>query len=89
MAKHYKVTITFSGMASLTLDAENAEDARAKIAALKIEDLARQGYAEITQFKSAARDITRSDSVLHNDDGDDASAARKPRPSGWYRPLDS
>ncbi len=85
--KQYKVTITFSGTAALTVEADTAAGAREQIAALKLEDLARQGYADITLFKAAARDVTRADSVLYNDEGDEDPAHRKPRPSGWYRPL--
>ena len=87
MAKQFKVTITFTGTAALTVEADTAAEAREQIAALKLEDLARQGYADITTFKCAARDVTKAGSVLLNDEGDDDPAHRKPRPSGWYRPL--
>jgi len=86
MAKQYTVTVTFSGMATLTMEGENIDEIREKASLLKIEDLARQGHADVSHLKIGARDVKRKGSSLINDDVDEIDPAKK-RPSGWYRPL--
>lgn len=86
MSKQYSVTITFTGTAHLTLEGENVEEIREKAAGLKIEDLARQGYADVAQLKVSAREITRKGSSLVNEDDEEQGPPKK-RPSGWYRPA--
>jgi hypothetical protein len=89
MSKKYSATISFTGLASLNIEAENAEDAREKLLKLTIEDLARQGHVDVAQLKVIPRQITVSGAILGGDDGDDPQT-NKPigeRPSGWYRPL--
>ena len=86
MAKQYTVTITFTGTAHLTLEGETVEEIREKAAALKIEDLARQGYADVTQLKVGAREVKLKGSTLINED-DEETGPKPKRPSGWYRPA--
>ncbi|MDR3709195.1 MAG: hypothetical protein P4L33_12915 [Capsulimonadaceae bacterium] len=87
MANHYKLTITFTGVASVSVEADSMEEAREKAAQLKIEDLARQGYADVSELKVSARAVRRQGSLLVNEDEDDSQKAGKRRPSGWYRPF--
>ena len=87
MANHYRVTITFAGTAALAIEADSIEEARAVAAKLKIEDLARQGYADVSELKISARTVHRQGAVLVNDDEEEDAGPRKPRPSGWYRPA--
>jgi hypothetical protein len=88
MAKRYNATLFFTGLASLSIDAENVEEAREKLINMTIEDLARQGHVDITQLKIVPRQVTISGAVLAGDDGEDGEY--RPigkRPSGWYRPV--
>ena len=83
-AKSYKVNISFAGTASLVLDADTADEARALASELTVTDLARAGVVDILTLKVGAREVT---AALPEDGTPDDNAPRKPRPSGWYRPA--
>jgi hypothetical protein len=70
----------------MTMEGESIDEIRERALALKIEDLARQGYADVTHWRIGARDVTIRGSNLVNEDVEDSSSPKK-RPSGWYRPL--
>ena len=83
----YKLNVTFSGTATLEVEADTPDAARVAATELTVADLARQGHADILSFKIAAREVTPA-AALGGDHGepDAKDAPRKPRPSGWYRP---
>lgn len=83
----YKINLTFSGTATLELEADTPEAARQAAAELTPADIARQGHADILTWKIAAREVTPTTALGGAHDEPEAeSAPRKPRPSGWYRP---
>jgi hypothetical protein len=86
MAKQYRVTLTFTGNAAFNVEADNTEAAREKAMATTLEDLAKQGFADVTNLKLSLRDVSTT-TALYGGDDDDETAPRKPRPSGWYRPA--
>ena len=83
----YKVTVAFQGTAVIEMEAETPEAARLAAAELTPADLARQGHADVRVFKIAAREITPAASLSGQEEEGSENAPRKPRPSGWYRPL--
>ncbi len=85
----YKINVTFQGTATLELEAASLEAARLAVSEMEVPDLARQGLADILSFKIAAREVTPTSALAGEGDTSDAdeNAPRKPRPSGWYRPL--
>lgn len=88
MATRYKVSLTFQGTAVLEMEAETPEAARLAAAELTLPDLARQGQADVHALKIAAREITQVTALSgEEEETPGANAPRKPRPSGWYRPL--
>ena len=80
----FKVTVTFQGLATLEIEAATPEAARLAAKELTVADLARAGQADILAFHAAAREIVPA---LSHEEAEDETAPRKPRPSGWYRPL--
>lgn len=84
MANKYRVTVTFHGVGTLTLEAASPEAARQQAKELTVADVARSSQTDILSFQSAAREI-----VPLSDTGEetDEAGVPKPRPSGWYRPL--
>ena len=80
----FKVTVTFQGLAALEIEAATPEAARLAAKELTVADLARAGQADILAFHAAAREIVPA---AAHEDAEDEDAPRKPRPSGWYRPL--
>ena len=83
----YKVTVTFQGTAVVEMDAETPEAARLAAAEMTLPDLARQGHTDVRSLKIAAREITPAASLSGQDEEGAENTPRKPRPSGWYRPL--
>ena len=72
----------------MEIEAETPDAARLAAAELTVIDLARQGNADILSFKIAAREIIPAASLGGSEeDADGEKGPRKPRPSGWYRPL--
>lgn len=90
MTTLYRVNVTFQGTATVQIEADTPEAARQEAMTLTVADLARAGLADILSFKVAAREITPAAALsgLHAEDEPEEDAQpRKPRPSGWYRPL--
>jgi hypothetical protein len=89
MAKKYRASISFSGLATLSVEAESAEEARELLKRLTVEDLARQGFADVSDLKIAPRQVTLSGAILGGDDGENGvvDAPIGKRPSGWMRPI--
>lgn len=85
VSKRYRMTITFTGTAMLELDADTATEAAIKASELTVEDLARQGSVDVIALKVSARDIVPA--ALGSADDEDEAGPRRPRPSGWYRPV--
>lgn len=84
----YKINVTFQGTATLEMEAASPDAARLAAADLTVTDLARAGQADILSFKIAAREITPASALTGDDGGNgDEDGPRRPRPSGWYRPL--
>ncbi|MBV9851749.1 MAG: hypothetical protein JO250_18930 [Armatimonadetes bacterium] len=84
----YKVNVTFQGTATLVIEADSPEAARLAAKEITVADLARAGQADILSFQVAAREITPAASLAgEHADAPEEDAPRKPRPSGWYRPL--
>ncbi len=83
----YKVTVTFQGTAVMEMDTETPEAARLAAAEMTLADLARQGHADVRSLKIAAREITPASALSGQEEEGAENAPRKPRPSGWYRPL--
>ncbi len=84
----YKINVTFQGTATLELDADSPEAARLAVLELELPDLARQGFADVLTWKIAAREVTPTAALAGEDNAaPEDDAPRKPRPSGWYRPL--
>ena len=81
----YKVTVTFQGLATLEIEAATPDAARLAAKELALADLARAGRADLLSFGVAAREIVPADPG--GDEAEDENAPRRPRPSGWYRPL--
>ena len=88
MANKYRVNVTFQGTATVEIEAASSEAARQQALSLTVTDLARAEQADILSFKVAAREITLTASLAgeHGDESEE-NTPRKPRPSGWYRPL--
>lgn len=88
MQTKYRMNVTFQGTATVEIEAASPEAARQEAMMLTVTDLARAEHADILSFKVAAREITQAAALVgqHTDETEE-SAARKPRPSGWYRPL--
>ncbi len=84
----YKVNLTFSGTASLEMDADTPEAARLLAADLALADLARAGHADILSWKVAARETTPISALSgQSEEGTaEGQASTRARPSGWYRP---
>lgn len=84
----YKINVTFSGTASLELDADTPEAARLLAAELALADLARTGHADILSWKVAARETTPISALSGQAEEGSAESQGSPRarPSGWYRP---
>ena len=85
----YKINVSFHGTASLEIEADSPDDARRLAADLTVTDLARTGHADVLSFKIAAREVTPASALggEHQDDGGNEHSPRRPRPSGWYRPV--
>jgi hypothetical protein len=79
----YKVVVTFSGVATLEMEADTPEEVRRAAKVLTVADMARAGQTDILSFQVAAREIV----PVGEHAPEDESAAHKPRPSGWHRPL--
>ena len=63
------------------------EAARLAAAELTLPDLARQGQADILSLRVIAKEITPMASLSGEEDAVGDNGPRRPRPSGWYRPL--
>ena len=88
MTIKYQVNVTFQGTATVEIEAASVEAARQEARTLPGTDLARAGQADILSFKVAAREITPAAALAGEHAGEpEESSTRKPRPSGWYRPL--
>ncbi|MDQ2799991.1 MAG: hypothetical protein M3Y13_10140 [Armatimonadota bacterium] len=84
----FKINVAFQGTVSLELEADTPEAARLEAADLTLADLARAGQADVLSFKIAAREVTPISALTGEDGGrGDEDGPRRPRPSGWYRPL--
>jgi len=83
----YKVNVNVQATASVEIDAASPEAARLIAAELTIPDLARHGQADILSLKITAKEITPLASLSGEEESSGENGPRKPRPSGWYRPL--
>ena len=84
----YKVTVAFQGTAVVEMEAESADAAGAAAFEMTIDDLARKSHSDISTLKTAAKEIVLVSSISGQEDGAaEENAPRKPRPSGWHRPL--
>ncbi len=83
----YKVNVNVQATASIELEAASPEAARLAAAELTLADLARQGQADILSLRVIAKEITPAASLSGEEDAAGESGPRRPRPSGWYRPL--
>jgi len=83
----YKVNVNVQATASIELDAASPEAARLAAAEMTLPDLARQGQTDILSLKITAKEITPMASLSGAEDAPGENGPRKPRPSGWYRPL--
>ena len=84
MGNRYKVTVTFQGLASTEIEAASPDAARLAAKELTVADLARAGQTDILAFQVTAREIVPA---AAHEEAEDENTPRKPRPSGWYRPL--
>ena len=69
------------------MEAESPEAARLAAADMTIDDLARKSHSDISTLKIAAKEIIPLSAISGQEEVADENAPRKPRPSGWYRPL--
>ena len=84
----YKVSVSFQGTAVLEIEAESPEAARIAAAEMTVDDLARKTSSDIHTLKVAAKEIIAASALSgQGDETAEENAPRKPRPSGWYRPL--
>lgn len=88
MATRYKVNVAFQGTAVVEIVAVSPEAARLAAGELTLADLAREGHSDVHALKIAAKEITPASALSGQDEeAGDENAPRKPRPSGWYRPV--
>ena len=83
----YKVSVSFQGTAVVEMEAETPEAARIAASEMTVDDLARKSHSDISTLKTAAKEIVPLSSISGQEDAAEENAPRKPRPSGWYRPL--
>jgi xanthine dehydrogenase molybdopterin-binding subunit B len=84
----YKVSVSFQGTAVVEMEAESPEAARIAASEMTIDDLARKSHSDISTLKVAAKEIIPISAISGQADAaSEENAPRKPRPSGWYRPL--
>ena len=84
----YKVSVSFQGTAVLEIEAESPEAARLFASETTVDDLARKTSSDVHALKVAAKEIIPISALSgHGDEQAEENAPRKPRPSGWHRPL--
>ena len=84
----YKVSVSFQGTAVVEIEADSPEAARIAAAEMTVDDLARKSHSDIYTLKVAAKEIILVSAISGQEDAAaEENALRKPRPSGWYRPL--
>jgi hypothetical protein len=86
MKTRYKVSLGFEGRAVVEIEADTPELARQKAYELQVEDLARQGAADILALKIVPRDIREASITAGENLGEEEDRPIGKRPSGWYRP---
>ena len=84
----YKVSVSFQGTAVLEMEAESPEAARLAAAEMTVDDLTRKSHSDIYTLKVSAKEIILvTDISGQGEAASEENAPRRPRPSGWYRPL--
>jgi hypothetical protein len=81
----YKVTVSFSGTATIDMEAASPEAARTLAEEMTLPDLARHNASDVRTLKIAAKEITAAAALSGEEEAAEAGP-RPARPSGWYRP---